>query len=848
MNGRTKRILSIVLTLCMLVSLFPATALGLDAAAQTQSQGTEVVKGSSIPGTGYHVTSVKNYSIAPDISERVIITNNDAGNSQTVANVMEVNTSGGRAKIVAGYGNRNPKEQGWTLKTTTDQAHVYEKESGLNVVGGVNASWFNINTGEPSGYLVMNGVVHHDNSSRAFIAAFDDGSVNVFREDTTLAQAEADQSAKQGKTVKILEAVDALVAMVWDGKVVITESGNSGYYPRTCVGIKADGTVVLFQADGTMAPRSVGYTAAEEARMMVALGCVAAIQLDEGGSSTYISQREGEQDVTMRNTPAGGSERVVSGTILVVSTVAASGEFDHAAVTPDDEYYTPGSSVTLTAEAMDFSGAAAKALPEDAVFTVSDASMGTVTATDLSGSSASAVFTSSGKTGDVTVNLVSGGQTVGSAVLHIQNPDKLAFASDEVNLNYKDVSDLGFKATYQTETVHLQDNDIQWSISDPGAGSFSGNRFTVTDNVKYSGSPTVTAVRGDLTASVTVNIGMEPTMIIDGGDADPWDYSTIGTTVDETFSGIASNAVAVGHYANAGRGGVVKGSVVSDTDEAYADIVRFGHKAVKLEYDWTNINGTDGACLGLGDNLAIDGSPTALGVWVYIPEGVPVPWLRAQIATSTDGGNSWTNAYINFSNGSAGAGEGLKSGWQYLEADLTSYAGAKIRVNSGMLFRAMVTTGGIGWYTTDGVKLDKSELKGYILLDNLCVVYGANNQDVTAPVVSSIQLVNDDGTKTELEDGAVLNSGNLRFFVTYDDSEETDPYATGVESAYFYFDGTYRGTYDRDNLGSTSGLMHFGNGLHSITFYLKDGYGNVTRETRYFTVDAEQTDVPSVSL
>ena len=838
---RTK-VTAALLALCMLVSLLPVTAFGLD------PQSVELGKGSTIDGTGYHVTSVKNYSIAPDISERVIITNNDAGNSQTVANVMEVNTSGGRAKIVAGYGNRNPKEQGWTLKTTTDQAHVYEKESGLNVVGGVNASWFNINTGEPSGYLVMNGVVHHDSSSRAFIAAFDDGSVNVFREGTTLAQAEADQSAKQGKTVKILEAVDALVAMVWDGKVVITESGNSGYYPRTCVGIKADGTVVLFQADGTMAPRSVGYTAAEEARMMVALGCVAAIQLDEGGSSTYISQREGEQDVTMRNTPAGGSERVVSGTILVVSTVAASGEFDHAAVTPDDEYYTPGSSVTLTAEAMDFSGAAAKALPEDAVFTVSDASMGTVTATDLSGSSASAVFTSSGKTGDVTVNLVSGGQTVGSAVLHVQNPDRLAFASDEVNLNYKDVSDLGFKATYQTETVHLQDNDIQWSISDPGAGSFSGNLFTVTDNVKYSGSPTVTAVRGDLTASVTVNIGMEPTMIIDGGDADPWDYSTIGTTVDETFSGIASNAVAVGHYALVGRGGVVKGSVVSDTDEAYADIVRFGHKAVKLEYDWTNINGTDGACLGLGDNLAIDGSPTALGVWVYIPEGVPVPWLRAQIATSTDGGNSWTNAYINFSNGSAGAGEGLKSGWQYLEADLTSYAGAKIRVNSGMLFRAMVTTGGIGWYTTDGVKLDKSELKGYILLDNLCVVYGANNQDVTAPVVSSIQLVNDDGTKTELEDGAVLNSGNLRFFVTYDDSEETDPYATGVESAYFYFDGTYRGTYDRDNLGSTSGLMHFGNGLHSITFYLKDGYGNVTRETRYFTVNAEQTDVPSVSL
>ena len=114
--------------------------------------------------------------------------------------------------------------------------------------------------------------------------------------------------------------------------------------------------------------------------------------------------------------------------------------------------------------------------------------------------------------------------------------------------------------------------------------------------------------------------------------------------------------------------------------------------------------------------------------------------------------------------------------------------------------------------------------------------------------MTSIQLVNDDGTKTELEDGMTLHSDKLRFFVTYHDSEETDPYATGVESAYFYFDGTYRGKYDCDILGSTSGLMHFGNGLHSITFYLKDGYGNVTRETRYFTVEAEKPDVPNIAL
>ena len=970
MNVKTKRLLSVALTLCMLLTLLPVTAMADNDASAVQTQATEVVKGSAIPGTGYHVTSVKNYSIAPDISERVIITNNDAGNSQTVANVMEVNTSGGRAKIVAGYGNRNPKEQGWMLKTTTDQAHTYEKESGLNVVGGVNASWFNINTGEPSGYLVMNGVVHHDNSSRAFVAAFDDGSVNVFKEGTTLAQAEASQSEKQGKTVKILEAVDALVAMVWDGEVIINESGNGGYYPRTCVGVKADGTVVLFQADGTMAPRSVGYTAREEANMMVALGCVAAIQLDEGGSSTYVSQREGESDLTMRNTPAGGSERVVSGTILVVSTVAASGEFDHASITPDEEYYTPNSTVTMTASAMDFSGAPAASLPEDVSFAVSDESMGTIGEAAVSGSTATATFTSSGKTGDVTVNLVSGSRTVGSAVLHIQNPDSLSFTSSETSLNYGETSGLGLIAKYQGETVQLKDSDIKWDILSanyggydwtftngtlnggvsvsgtglPGkrvppnkpthvygyiisaaiengtvtswtlssefnassgsapvevnkvlsditwskdesgrlvgtfthegdtvtfivdvpvltgelqsdgtvqwtaqlaVGSFNGLTFTATSERTSTIVMNLRAGYGDLTAEIQVSIGVEPKMVLDGGDGDGWDYSTIGTTV-ESFDGMASNAVATYHYA--GRGGVVKGSVVSDTDDEFADIVRFGHKAIKLEYDWSGISGTDGACIGLGGNLAVSGTPTAIGVWVYLPEGTPVPWLRAQIATSTDGGNTWTNAYVNFSAGSAATGEGLKDGWQYLEADLTSYAGALIRINSGMLFRAMVTTGGIGWYTTDGTKLDKGDLKGYILLDNLCIVYGANNQDVTAPVVTSIQLVNDDGTKVELEDGATLDSGKLRFFVTYNDSEETDPYATGVESAYFYFDGTYRGVYDKDILGSTSGLMHFSNGIHSITFYLKDGYGNVTRETRYFTVEAAEADLPNIAL
>ena len=74
------RVLSVLLCLCMLAGMLPAYALAADSKAAGSS---ELTKGSSIEGTDYSVTSLKNYAIAPDISEKVIITNNAAGNSQT---------------------------------------------------------------------------------------------------------------------------------------------------------------------------------------------------------------------------------------------------------------------------------------------------------------------------------------------------------------------------------------------------------------------------------------------------------------------------------------------------------------------------------------------------------------------------------------------------------------------------------------------------------------------------------------------------------------------------------------------------------------------------------------------
>ena len=79
-------------------------------------------------------------------------------------------------------------------------------------------------------------------------------------------------------------AVGALYSLVQDGAVV---SGlPSGVNPRTAVGVTADGTVVFYTIDGRRSGHSIGASLSQVAQRMIELGCVAAIGLDGGGSTT----------------------------------------------------------------------------------------------------------------------------------------------------------------------------------------------------------------------------------------------------------------------------------------------------------------------------------------------------------------------------------------------------------------------------------------------------------------------------------------------------------------------------------------------------------------------------------
>ena len=235
---------------------------------------------------------------------------------------------------------------------------------------------------------------------------------------------------------------------------------NSTRASRTAIGIKADGTVVMFMVDGRQAPYSVGMTMAEVAASMEDLGCVQAINLDGGGSSTFATQREGESEsstagLTLRCRPSDGYERKVSNTIMVLSTAKPTGQFDHAVVTPNDEVYTPGSTVQFAATGIDAAGGKAE-IPAGASWAV------------LSGNGsidANGLYTAADTCGEVEVGLKAGGKTIGQTRIQVQWPDKLDFTNNSVSIDFGQTSDLTFKPTWQGRAVHYKDGDFAWTLT-----------------------------------------------------------------------------------------------------------------------------------------------------------------------------------------------------------------------------------------------------------------------------------------------------------------------------------------------------------------------------------------------
>lgn len=778
--------------------------------------------------------------IAPGISESKVITNGKDGDSQVMGYAVQVDLSeGSKTGIIAGYNNYDGST--WAMQTVRDQAAKASKARGLNIVAAFNADIFNMSTGEPTGCLVMNGRPYKEGLGRPYFAILNDGT------------AEIGESMTADKVSNVKEAISGFYVLVKDGKRTSYGNSTGNFAPKTAVGIKADGSVIFYVADGRNYPVSCGLCDKDLASIMLGFGCVDVINLDGGGSTTYAAKYEGSTTLEVANNPSDGVERKVSSTVFVVSTAAASGVFDHASLSPNNDVYTPGSTVSFSAKGVDSSGAKAN-LPEDGAFALSDSSadMGTI--------SANGEFTSTGKCGTVTVNYISGGNVCGETSIEIQNPDKISFSDEEVSLGFEKQSDLGLFVTYKDRVVNYKDGDFVWTMTDNSMGTFNGNIFTSSPDATVEGDITCTyAYDSSLSAKVHAIIGRLPKVVQDF-EADNIEFGRVafgangGVEVWESDNSATCNML-TGHYRNgdgSSRGGKESAEIV-DIDSG--EPVRFGKQSLKLNYDFTNINGIEGACIGFTDaGTEIEGNPTGIGMWVYVPEGTPNLWLRIRLL---DGSNSILTLDYTPQK------EGLSwYGWKYVECSLEGSQGP-FKLLAGETIRLMHTNGGAnqmgdwlaGTVTTAGadensVRVEKSACKGSIYIDNLQFVYGANTDDIDNPVVDSILTNNG---MDEIKNGSVITSNTVDIQANFHDVE--NKYTSGIDYDVVKDFGLY---VDGVNVCSNSSFvltpgddklnvygLKLADGEHSVKVLVRDKFGNETTETRYFTVKGEEglTDI-----
>ena len=442
-----RRMLTVLLALCMVVSLIPMQVLAVD----TKAEG-------GLGTLGIQQISEKKYAVTPDVTEYEWILNNASLTQQMMGHVMEIKVGkDSTASVAVGYGdddiNNIKTGTNWAMTETTKQAQSMQTRRGTNVVGAINAGGYDMSNGRPSGAFIMSGTVINEPTGTTFWID-KDGKARI-----TSAQECKDALAADN----VLEAVASFGDIFEDGHAR-SDLDNSTRASRTAIGIKADGTVVMMMVDGRQAPYSVGMTMAEVGAAMESLGCVQAVNLDGGGSSTFATQREGEPEndtsagLTLRCRPSDGYERKVSNTIMVLSNAKPTGQFDHAVLTPNAEVYTPGSTVQFSAAGVDAAGGSA-AVPKDAVWTV------------LSGNGrieANGLYTAADTCGEVTVGLKSGEKIVGQTSIQVQWPDKLGFTNSSVSIDFGETSDLTFKPTWQGREVKYKDGDFEWSIDENG--------------------------------------------------------------------------------------------------------------------------------------------------------------------------------------------------------------------------------------------------------------------------------------------------------------------------------------------------------------------------------------------
>lgn len=580
---------------------------------------------------------------------------------------------------------------------------------------------------------------------------------------------------------------------------------NQDVHPRTALGVKANGEVVLFQVDGRQPNWSLGVTYKQIGEHLMSLGCVEVINLDGGGSSSIIAKLPGDTITTHLNSPSDGVERANSNGIVFFSKLAATGTTALLHAYPKKLVVLEGATKQIDLKATD-ANYYPSTMPSNINYTTSSG-IGTI--------SSSGLFTASTGSSTGTINITSGSITETVDVTVIDTIDQMIVDKTQISIAPGATSKPIVSAFSQGMQVDCSNSSFQWTLSSPDLGTITPDGlFTGTSG---SATGTITVSYKTFSLEIPVEVGKAPAMI------NTFEDFTISTsTFIDNGSGTATWIQRIENPQNGGTG-----SFSVNEDERY---VKFGYKSLRADYDFRNATATTAITIGGGASISqyvninnypkVSGGasnyPTAIGMWVYGDNG------GADVRMQLRDGNGAVQ-YISYNVVNW-------TGWKYVEAPIPTGLPTPLYIQYAI--RVMSVSG-------------KCKSAGTLFFDNIRVVYGFKNDDITSPVFGDPVPA----------DGSIIDDDHETVKVNVSDPK-TGIY-TGIrkESIKMWLNG---------NLIENVILLDKPDGSIDVTFTpnvytafkagpqfvkvrVEDNYGNISFKSWNFTMEGDYAGVTAVA-
>ena len=298
----------------------------------------------------------------------------------------------------------------------------------------------------------------------------------------------------------VRQALGGYQLLLKDG--VVQDGLDNAANPRTALGVRENGQVLLYTIDGRKSGHSVGASMKQVAARLKELGCVDAVLFDGGGSTTFGATATMDSVFTLQNTPSDGGQRAVTDALFFVSNLQPTGELGSLYITPKSGLFLPGGKVDLTAQGVDSGYYPMAGVVDDVTYSVSGP-----------GSVSGRTFTA-GATAEKTEAIVTGtgvdGQQGSTVLSVVPTPHTITVKNEAtgqtvtgLNLDPGQTVSLTASATWYGLPLTATDASFTWTATG-GVGTVDAvGTFTAGSKVA-SGAVTVTA--GSKTVSIPVSV------------------------------------------------------------------------------------------------------------------------------------------------------------------------------------------------------------------------------------------------------------------------------------------------------------------------------------------------------